>query len=161
MLEVNSAIGNIFRDEGFDDLKNGNAEKLKISRMELEKKILRRRTDCGTDVGLNLEPGIKLQHGDIIQNEDTKIIVEQLPEKVISVKLKTKNSADVLVLLGHVIGNRHRPIAINGDEIVFPIQADSEKEVFEKLFHSIINHIEMKVDERIFSPHLGANVHEH
>ena len=28
--------------------------------MELEKRILRRKTDRGTDVGLNLDPGVKL-----------------------------------------------------------------------------------------------------
>jgi len=161
VLEVNSPIGNIFLDEGFDDLKNGNFEKLKISRMELEKRILRRKTDCGTDVGLNLEPGLKLRHGDVIKNGDMKIVVEQLPEKIITVRLKNKKMTDVMVLLGHIIGNRHRPISIKSDEISFPIQADSEKEVFTKLFQSIIKHIEMTVEERIFSPHSGADVHEH
>ncbi len=161
MLEVNSPIGNIFLDEGFDDLKSGDFEKLKISRMELEKRILRRKTDRGTDVGLNLEPGIKLRHGDVIKNGDTRIVVEQLPEKIIIVKLKNKKMTDVMVLLGHIIGNRHRPIAIKNDEISFPIQADSEMDVFTKLFQGIINHIEMTIEERIFSPHSGADVHEH
>jgi len=161
VLEVNSPVGNIFLDEGFDDLKSGNFEKLKISRMELEKRILRRKTDHGTDVGLNLEPGVKLRHGDVIKNGDMKIVIEQLPEKIITVRLKNKKMTDAMVLLGHIIGNRHRPISIQGDEISFPIQADSEKEVFTKLFQSIINHIEMTVEERIFSPHSGANVHEH
>ena len=161
MLEVNSPIGNIFLDEGFDYLKGGDFEKLKISRMELEKRILRRKTDRGTDVGLNLEPGIKLRHGDVIKNGDTRIVVEQLPEKIIIVKLKNKKMTDVMVLLGHIIGNRHRPIAIKNDEISFPIQADSEMEVFTKLFQSIINHIEMTIEERIFYPHSGADVHEH
>ncbi len=161
MLEVNSPIGNIFLDEGFDDLKSGDFEKLKVSRMELEKRILRRKTDRGTDVGLNLEPGIKLRHGDVIKNGDTRIVVEQIPEKIIIVKLKNKKMTDVMVLLGHIIGNRHRPIAIKNDEISFPIQADSEMEVFTKLFQSIINHIEMTIEERIFSPHSGADIHEH
>ena len=161
MLEVNSTIGNIFLDEGFDDLKSKNFERLKISRIELEKRILRRKTDRGTDVGLNLDPGIKLRHGDVIKNGDTKIVVEQLPEKIITVRLKNKKMTDVIALLGHIIGNRHRPISIQGDEISFPIQADSEKEVFTKLFRSIINHIDMTVEERIFYPQSGADVHEH
>ena len=161
MLEVNSPIGNIFHDKGFDNLKSENFEKLKISRMELEKRILRRKTDHGTDVGLNLEPGVKLRNGDVIKNGDVKIVVEQLPEKVIIVKLKNKQMSEVMVLLGHIIGNRHRPISIQGDEISFPIQADSEKEVFTKLFQSIINHIDMTVEEQIFSPQVGADVHEH
>ena len=161
MLKVNSPVGNIFLDEGFDDLKSGNFEKLKISRMELEKRILRRKTDRGTDVGLNLEPGVKLRHGDVIKNGDMKIVIEQLPEKIITVRLKNKKMTDVMVLLGHIIGNRHRPISIKDDEVSFPIQADSEKDVFTKLFQNIINHIEMTVEERIFSPHSGADVHEH
>jgi len=161
VIEVNSPIGNIFHDKEFDDLKNENFERLKISRTELEKRILRRKTDRGTDVGLNLKPGVKLCNGDVIKNGDTKIVVEQLPEKIIIVKLKNEKMTDVKVLLGHIIGNRHRPISIQGDEISFPIQADSEKEVFTKLFQSIINHIDMTVEEQIFSPQLGADVHEH
>jgi len=161
VLEVNSPIGNIFVDEGFDELKNGNCEKLKISRMELERRILRRKTDRGTDVGLNLEPGVKLRHGDVIKNGDMEIVVEQLPEKIITVKLKNKKMTDVMVLLGHIIGNRHRPISIKDDEVSFPIQADSEKDVFTKLFQNIINHIEITIEEKIFFPHSGADIHEH
>lgn len=161
MLEVSVPIGNIFLDKEFDELKNNNFERLKLSRTELEKRILRRKGDLGTDIGLKLEPGIKLRHGDVINNKDTKILVEQLPEKVIVVKPKTKNLVDVMVLLGHIIGNRHRPISINGDEISFPIQADSEKDVFVKLFQNIISHLEIKIEEQIFLPSTGADVHEH
>ncbi|AJM92603.1 urease accessory protein UreE [Nitrosopumilus piranensis] len=161
MLEVNVPIGNIFLDEGFDTLKDGNFERLKISRIELDKKILRRKTDRGTDIGLNLNSGIKLRNGDVLVNGKNPIVIEQLSEKVIRVRLKTSNNKKVMILLGHIIGNRHRPISIQGEEIIFPIQADSEKEVFEKLFHSIINYIELTVEERVFSPHSGADVHEH
>ncbi|MDH3203436.1 MAG: Urease accessory protein [Nitrosopumilus sp.] len=161
MLEVNSTIGNIFDGKEFANLKKGNFEILLISRMDLEKRILRKKTNLGTDVGLKLEPGIKLHHGDVIKNGDKIIIIEQLPEKVISVKIKNRNTIDVVVLLGHIIGNRHRPISIHKEEILFPIQADSEKEVFIKLFQSIINHIEIRVDEQIFVSHSGANIHEH
>ena len=122
---------------------------------------MRRKTDRGTDVGLNLEPGIKLRHGDVIKNGDMKIVVEQLPEKIITVRLKNKKMADVMLLLGHIIGNRHRPISIKGDEVSFPIQADSEKDVFTKLFQNIINHIEITIEEKIFFPHSGADIHEH
>lgn len=161
MLEISSTIGNIFLDEEFSDLKSENFEKLQISRIELEKRILRRKTDHGTDVGLSLDPGVKLHNGDVIKNGDTIIVVEQLPEKVISVKLKTEHNIEVMVLLGHIIGNRHRPISIQKEEILFPIQADSEMEVFTKLFQNIINHVEMNIEERIFSPKSGADVHEH
>ena len=161
MLEVNLPVGNIFQDDEIKNLDKEDIEKIKLSRTDLEKRILRKKTDHGTDIGFRLEQGIKLQHGDIFKNGDTKIIIEQLPEKVISIKIKTENKMNVLVLLGHIIGNRHRPISIKKETILFPIQAESEKEVFTKLLHSIINDIEISIKEEIFFPHSSADVHEH
>lgn len=153
MLRINKILGNI------SSIDISGYEKLKISRIDLEKRILRRKTDRGTDVGLSLD-GVKLKHGDIIQNGDSKIVIEQLPEKVLSIKLKT-NDIDVMIILGHIIGNMHRPISIQGKEILFPIQADSEKEIFVKLFSDIINHIGITIKEEMFFPHSGATYHEH
>jgi len=157
MISINSIIGNIFKDNALQKL---DFEKLKISRMELEKKILRRQTDKGTDIGITLDSGIHLHHGDIIGNDKIKIMIEQIPEKIISIKLK-ENKQNLAVLLGHIIGNRHRPIGFDDNSILFPIQGDSELEVFERLFKEIINDIEMTVKERIFLPHKSADVHEH
>jgi urease accessory protein len=161
VIKIHSPVGNIFLDDGVNDLKSESLELLQLSRLELEKRILRRKTNRGTDVCLNLDLGVKLCHGDVIINDGVKIIVEQLPEKVMCVRLKTKNMVDVTILLGHIIGNRHRPISIQDDEILFPIQSDSEKEVFTKLFQSMINQVEITIQEKIFFPHSGANVYEH
>ena len=84
MININSILGNIFNEI---DLENENFEKIMISRIDLEKRILRKKTDLGTDVGINLDSGIKLQHGDVIGNEKIKIIVNQIPEQVITVKI--------------------------------------------------------------------------
>lgn len=157
MININSILGNIFKETSSEST---NFEKLIISRIDLEKRILRKKTDLGTDIGINLDSGIKLQHGDIIGNNETKIIVEQIPEKVISVKLK-ENNENIAILLGHIIGNRHRPIAIKNKMILFPIQEDSELEIFQRLFKEIIDHVELKIEEKIFLPHTSADVHEH
>jgi len=157
MININSILGNISKKTSLESI---NFEKLTISRIDLEKRILRKKTDLGTDIGINLDSGIKLQHGDIIGNNETKIIVEQIPEKVISVKLK-ENNENIAILLGHIIGNRHRPIAIKNKMILFPIQEDSELEIFQRLFKEIIDHIELKIEEEIFLPHTSADVHEH
>ena len=161
MLRVHSPIGNIFHDEEFANMKEGTYEVLKASRMELEKRILRRRTEQGTDIGLSLDNGIKLHHGDVIRNEKHIVVIKQLPEKVITVKMKNKEKKDVWILLGHIIGNRHRPISIHNDEVWFPVLADSELEVFSKLFSEIMDSIDIKIEEKIFVPHSGADVHEH
>ena len=157
MININSILGNIFKET---KLESTNFEKLIISRIDLEKRILRKNTDLGTDIGINLDSGIKLQHGDIIGNNETKIIVEQIPEKVISVKLK-ENNENIAILLGHIIGNRHRPIAMKDKVILFPIQDDSELEIFQRLFKEIIDCIELEIQEEIFLPHTSADVHEH
>ena len=157
MININSILGSIFKETSSEST---NFEKLIISRIDLEKRILRKKTDLGTDIGINLDSGIKLQHGDIIGNNETKIIVEQIPEKVISVKLK-ENNENIAILLGHIIGNRHRPIAIKNKMILFPIQENSELEIFQRLFKEIIDHIELKIEEEIFLPHTSADVHEH
>ena len=157
MLNINSILGNIFKDT---NLEYESFEKLIISRIDLEKRILRKKTNLGTDVGINLNSSTKLQHGDIIGNHETKIIVEQMPEKIISVKLK-ENDEKIAILLGHIIGNRHRPIAIKDKMILFPIQEDSELDIFQRLLKEIIEHIELKIKEEIFLPHTSADVHEH
>ena len=157
MININSVSGNIFKETS---LRSKNFEKIQISRVDLEKKILRRKTDSGTDIGINLDSGVKLQHGDVIGNDEVKIIVEQIPEQVISVKIK-ENDQNIAILLGHIIGNRHRPIEIKEKIIVFPIQEDSELEIFQRLFKEIINHIELKIEKAIFLPHTSADVHEH
>ena len=157
MININSVSGNIFKETS---LRSENFEKIKISRVDLEKRILRRKTDSGTDIGINLDSGVKLQHGDVIGNDEVKIIVEQIPEQVISVKLK-ENDQNIAILLGHIIGNRHRPIEIKEKTIVFPIQEDSELEIFQRLFKEIIDHIELKIEKAIFLPHTSADVHEH
>ena len=64
--------------------------------------------------------------------------------------------------LGHIIGNRHRPISIGTDgRIMFPIHDEDEVELFEQLFSDIIHQISLNVEDEIFVPNQGMNVHEH
>lgn len=162
MLSSTSIVGNIFTKKGSQILKGKTFEKLEISRHDLEKNRLRRTTDKGTDIAIILERGSKLRHGDILKHGENFVIIDQTPEKVITVKTKEKeNSFELLVLLGHIIGNRHRPISLEGKSVTFPIQAESELEVFEKLFTPIIEKIEMNIEEKIYKPDERMNVHEH
>ena len=96
----------------------------------------------------------------VCYNEKIKIIVNQIPEQVITVKIK-ENNQNIAILLGHIIGNRHRPIQIKDETIVFPIQENSELEIFQRLFKEIIGQIELKIEKTIFLPHTSADVHEH
>jgi urease accessory protein len=160
VLTSTSVVGNIFTEKGSQILKEGIFEKLQISRHDLEKNRLRRTTDKGTDIAIILERGSKLQHGDILKHGDDFIVIYQTPEKVITVKTK-EDSFELLVLLGHIIGNRHRPISLENRSVTFPIQAESELEVFERLFMPITGKIEMHIEEKIYRPDERMDVHEH
>ena len=168
MLTIISIIGNISDDKKlmtkFKQMESRKScERLKISRLELERGRIRKKTDLGTDIGLVLDSGTRLHHGDVIVSNLKKfIVIEQLPEKVISIKIKNlKDNPSRTVTLGHIIGNRHKPIVVNDDVLSFPIQADSEVEVFKKLLSGVMNNPELKVEEQIFQPQHGMYMHEH
>jgi len=165
MLIVNTILGNIYKDDQLakkieDSKKQGKFRRLLLSRIEMEKSRLRKKTDDGFDIGFVLEPGTKLQHGDVISESDETILIEQLPEKILTVKFK-ENRKDLFLLVGHIIGNRHRPISIRNETISFPIHDDSELELFERLFHEVIHEIDLSIDEQCFIPHTSMDVHEH
>lgn len=168
MLTITSIIGNISDDKKlmtkFKQMESRKScERLKISRLELERGRIRKKTNLGTDIGLVLDSGTRLHHGDVIVSNLKKfIVIEQFPEKVISIKIKKlKDNLAMSVTLGHIIGNRHKPIVINDDILSFPIQADSEVEVFKKLLSGVMNNLELKVEEQIFQPQHGMYMHEH
>ena len=165
MLIVNTVLGNIYKDDQLakkieDSKEQGKFRRLLLSRIEMEKSRLRKKTDDGFDIGFILEPGTKLQHGDVISESDETILIEQLSEKTLTVKFK-QNDKNLFLLVGHIIGNRHRPISIRNETISFPIHDNSEMELFERLFHEVIHEIDLSIDEQRFIPHTSMDVHEH
>ena len=165
MLIVNAISGNIYKNDNLakkiqEAKQHGTFRRLLLSRIEMEKSRLRKKTEDGFDIGLALESGKKLQHGDIILESSETILIEQLPEKILTVKFKDDNP-ELFLLVGHIIGNRHRPISINNKTISFPIHDDSEMELFERLFREVIDKIDLTVDEQRFIPHVGMDIHEH
>lgn len=133
-------------------------EKLSISRTESERVRMRKSTDRGTDVALAMPAGTKLRHGDIVSLNDKMIVISIEPEKVAVVSLKNADSKTA-VLLGHVIGNLHRPVKVDGDTVVLPIQSDGEIEMLRRQLGHIAKGLEITSDMQVFEPEAGA--HEH
>jgi urease accessory protein len=164
VLAITSVAGNVFSDgrlaARYKQAKAaGTCERLLVSRMELERLRLRRRTDVGTDVGLVLEPGSRLHHGDLLAAAEKFIVVEQPPEKVVSISLKNgdaETTISLAALIGHTIGNRHRPIAVDHGTISFPVQAESEVDTFRKILPA---GIKLKITEQVFLP--AGEAHSH
>jgi urease accessory protein len=164
MLAVSLIAGNVFAERSMSEKyrrakASGTCERLLVFRAEMERLRLRRMTDRGTDVGLVLEPGTRLHHGDVLAAEKF-IIVEQLPEKVMSIRIKNDNlgkMVNLAALIGHTIGNRHRPIGVDFCTISFPIQGESEIDTFIKLLPTGIG---LKITDQVFLPAGEAHVHE-
>ena len=168
MLIVKKILGNIYSDISLskkieDSKTNGKFQKLFLVRAEMEKIHLRKETDSGLEIGLTFETGTKLHHGDVLNGETSLIVINQTPEKTIRVRFKSdKFSSNLAVIVGHVIGNRHRPISLNDDcSVSFPIHDDSEIELFQKLFQDANQHLILNIEETIFVPNDSMNVHEH
>ena len=141
-------------------------ETIKISRLESQRVRMRKLSDKGTDVALTLPPGTRLRHGDVIIITENKMVVVGIePEDVIMIEIRDNIHQDdiveVPVRVGHTIGNLHRPIRLEGNKIYFPIQADTELEMFKKLFEPINEHLDIKKTTMVFEPEDGTEIHEH
>ena len=157
VLVVTSIFENILEKESHDA---SGFERIKVSRHEMGRSRLRRKTDRGTDVGISLKEGHFLRHGDVLAGGGKRILVEQAPEKIITVAMDDA-PAETAVLIGHRIGNMHRPVAVSGSTVSFPIQADSELETFRRIFADMEGYVTISQDEAVFVPHAGADVHGH
>lgn len=173
MVLIDGVLGNINSDNELKAkynqfMESGETEFVVINRLESEKVRMRKKTDKGTDLIMNFSPGTKLRHEDVIFMDDKRIIVIQLaPENVIVVRLRDDIPSEKLVrtciILGHTIGNLHRPIEVlgRGKEVCFPIQAESELDTFKSLLHPIENFVEIKPSKMVFEPEKEMHVHEH
>tara|TARA_B100000029_G_C17208214_1_gene827018 strand:+ start:67 stop:570 length:504 start_codon:yes stop_codon:yes gene_type:complete len=167
MLIIKKILGNIYNDtvlnKKIEDLQvNASLQKLFLTRSEMEKIHLRKETNGGIEVGLTFEAGTKFHHGDVLNDDSLWILINQIPENTIKISLKNDTSLDMAVIIGHVIGNRHRPISINSDHsISFPIHDNSELDLFRNLFQESIDNLVLSVEETIFVPNAIMNVHEH
>jgi urease accessory protein len=171
LITINSIIGNIYHDENlrkqYEDMSSrSSCESLRISRTEAQRVRMRKRSSNDTDVALSMRPGTKLRHGDVLLvTNDKMITIELEPENLAVIDVKDNihedESVQIPAAIGHAIGNLHRPIKLEGRKIYFPIQVDSEIELFKKIFGRLLDHIEITQAKMVFEPEEGMDVHAH
>ena len=171
MIHINKILGNIHSaldlHEKYQDMLNKDkVEKIQISRLEANRTRIRKVSDKGTDLALTLNPGTHISDGDVVLlTEERMIIAKRESENVAIVSLNngisTEQILETAIRLGHIIGNMHRPIKVTNNKVYFPIQSDSEIELFKKLFHNLRQSIDITNKNIIFEPDLGYDIHGH
>jgi urease accessory protein len=147
-------------------LKKDKVENIQISRLEADRIRMRKVSNKGTDLAMTLLPGSHIYDGDVVLlAEDRMVIAKRETENVATVTLNndasTQQLLDSATKLGHIIGNMHRPIRVTNNKIYFPIQSNSEIELFKKLFYNLKQNIDIKIENIIFEPDVGFVIHGH
>jgi urease accessory protein len=118
MIHVQAILG----DAGEPGFSGRRVERLLVDSSEAAKPRLRRRTDAGKDVAVDLPRGSYLRDGAVLADDgETIVVVARKPEEAAIVRLSPELSgAELLseaVRLGHAFGNQHVPLEIEGEEI--------------------------------------------
>ena len=171
MITVNQILGNINTDSNLRKkyecmLKNDLCEKVVITRMEAEKLRMRKSTNKKTDVVFIFEHNPTLRNDDVIFMDDTRMIMVTLEsESVAIITFKSykdnENIFPLSVKIGHSLGNLHRPIKVTKNQVIFPLQAETELEMLKKMFSSFNQFMDIRSENMIFEPDEGSNIHEH
>ena len=171
MITITSVVGNIGSDKKLEAAykkleSEKKVEKVLVSRMEAQRARMRKVSDAGTDIAINIENGSVLKHGDILLADENKLIVVQYEqEDVLGFKIKDELSSElkisVGIKLGHIIGNLHRPICAIDNITYIPIQSESEIANIKNNLAPVINYIDIHHSKIIFEPEEGVELHTH
>jgi urease accessory protein len=138
MIVVEAVLGNLGEDARLRDLHRrwqaeGCAETVALTPLDAQKGRLRIQTDKGTPLGLSLGRGASLRDGDVLYLDEAerRIIVARLtPEEVLVITVQPTASAEellrVAVRLGHVLGNQHWPVKVEGLSVYVPVSVDKK-----------------------------------
>jgi urease accessory protein len=170
MLNINSVVGNIHKDHElghkYRQMSEKQLETIRISRSEAQRVRMRKTSDKGTDVAIMLPQNTHIKHGDVLLLDNDRIIVVEIqPERVAVIAIENNIAShhllEIAAKVGHTIGNLHRPIKIENNNIILPIQAESELELLKKTLGSTREQINITSTTMVFEAEVGADVHEH
>jgi len=102
-------------------------EKVFLAWDELQKRILRKTTDVGRDIGIQLEKG-HLHPGDILYREGNHLIVTAVKEEAVLVV--PVRSMREMGLAAHAISNMHATIEVKADTVVTPYNPVLQEQLY-------------------------------
>ena len=127
----NEIVGNI---NEIPSLEGVHVEKIYLNSEDLLKRILRVTSDHNREYGISLEKGGNLKDGDLVYNENNKLIVVKVnSEDVLIIK---PNNMHEMGVIAHELGNRHLQAQFEDGKMI--VQYDSLVE--EKLKRDKLNY---------------------
>ncbi len=134
MILIKNTLGNINSDNELKKkydvyLKNGKAEILSISSRDRKKNKMRKITDKGTELGLTIVDDNMLASGDVLVDDGERMIIVNIEkDEVMVIELNEEEDESRMikkaVKIGHLLGNQHWGIIVNGRSIYVPIAID-------------------------------------
>ena len=120
----NEVIGNI---NEIDDLNEYHVETIYLNSEDMLKRILRVTSDHKREYGITLDNNEKLKDGDILYNEDKKLIVVKAnSEDVLIIK---PSSITEMGVIAHALGNRHLQAQFEDDKMIIQYDRLVEEEL--------------------------------
>jgi urease accessory protein len=106
-------------------------ERVEVAWDEASKRRLRRATDAGTDVAVDLPRGSYLADGSVLHDDGERIVVAQRRlERALVVCFDPSTPPEQLVeqalRLGHAFGNQHVPVDIEDGEAHVPLTTSEQ-----------------------------------
>ena len=130
MKRVDGVVGNADRDPALADAvaeheEAGTLESVVLDDTERRRSRLRVTTDSGTDLGVLVDQP-ELTAGDVLVLDDDRAVVVAFEEReAFVVEFPAAEAAvSTAVELGHRIGNQHWDVAVEGDTVYVPVEAD-------------------------------------
>ena len=101
-------------------------ERLPVDWAQAAKRRLRRDTDSGTDVAVDLPLGAYLADGAVLHDDGKRVVaVARTPEPALVVRFDAGLPPAALVegaaRLGHAFGNQHVPLEVDGSTVRAPL----------------------------------------
>lgn len=136
MIVANRVLGNYHSDRELEyrvqaQEKDGSVAHVRISAGDAQRRRLRLVASSGVEVGIVVDAGKALEDGDVLCRDDDDsrlVVVEVEPSEAMAIRVNPPplDEASFVygVRLGHMLGNQHWPIKVDGTVVLTPVNID-------------------------------------
>jgi urease accessory protein len=169
MLISESVLGNVADDAelraAVEARPADEVERVVLDERERRRSRIRTTTDAGTEVGVVVEDERGLEPGDVVVNDDERVVLVEFADREALVVAFEGGDAAAMARaaeLGHAIGNRHRDLTVRDGEVLIALDADGDRtaETVEAMVPQGTETRRERVDPTLFDG-AGSADHDH